>query len=266
MKVVFLNDRECNNSLKNMISIAIQASIEYPYRNFLMSIDNVDGKMQNYFKAPEKNMVAENHFTYKTKGIEYLVKRQIEGMIGKRDFEEAFKAVMDYHLYYLPSDDGEYEIPYDERVKSTSQLATRLERYGDLVFINVGSYMNAWSCKLVEEADLVVISVADSDNNLENVFVNLPAHTREKTIYVITEWMGETVRGISIKKRLRIDQENIFVIPDNSSFNNAYILGQATDYLIKNNRIPSNISCRYFIKELSGLTRRILTEKTIEKA
>ncbi len=263
MKIVFLDDKGSQSSLKNMIAIAIQISFEFPYRNFMLSVDNVEGGMQRYFKPVIANRVAEEGFHKKPKGIEYLVKRQIEGMLGKRDFEEAFVSVVDYHLYYLPSDDGEYELPFEERVEKVAELANKLEKYGDVIFINAGSYMNAWSTRFVEEADLVVINMDYSDQNLEDLFVNLPARAREKCIFIMSEILDSSIGNKRIKNSLRITDSQLCIMPENVLYNNAYFMGTASDFLRKNNRIPMNMTCKCFVRDLRKIAWRVVSEKRL---
>lgn len=260
MKIVFLDDKDSKNALKTMIAIAIQMSIEYPFRSFIMSVDYISGGLQQFFKPKEGYRVAENHDIKRTKGMDYLVKRQLEGMLEKRDFEKAFVAVMDYHLYYLPSEEVGCEQVYVNRMKKTCELAEKLEKYGDVIFINGGNYMNAWNSKLVDDADLVVISEDYNDSRIENLFVGMPATIREKVVFIMPEWL-EVSRGEDrLKKQLRLEERRISTIPYNAAFMRAYLQGQASDFLAKNNRIPASIECRYYIKKLKEATKRLLME------
>ena len=129
-------------------------------------------------------------------------------------------------------------------------IVNKINKFYDFVFINLAAGPDIISKKIIGEADLIVIILAQNIN-IDTCFSGYH-FPREKTLYLIGKYNGSSRYNLKNLVRSYPELKNkTAVIPYNIGFSDAMTDGRVTQFMVKNLVNCKGDNNLYFFKEVN---------------
>lgn len=166
-------------------------------------------------------------------------------------------------LFYLPAGGGGNQDMLEYRLeRECIRTIQCLEHYGDLILVDTAASALASTRKILQQADLVVVSLSQNRQMLDHFFRNYSA-IRKKAFYLIGNYDAESeLTRAEVIRQYRIPGNCLGVIPHNIQFSDAVSDGKLIRFLLKNYHCGEENSNHSFMtsaKEAVSLFQNRLT-------
>lgn len=241
MKIAFWsNSNEKCNVSANLAAISVASVIRYPYSVIILENRLSNNNLGKAFLGePNINLfheVGTNY--YDGGGIEGLLRKIYRGNYCSDILQSHLNEIINNHLYYIPQGKVIHREIFDyEFDQCIHPLFSMMEEYADICFIDTASHENLSTKTILEEADLIVVNLCQKQIILEDFFINYSSLI-SKAVFIISNYDCHTILNSKrIASIYQIPWENIIVIPNNTSYQNAYSNGSVVEF------ISTNYSC-----------------------
>lgn len=249
MKILFLSKKDDLLFRDNMLAIAMQTAIDYPYISLILSTGDNKADYEKCFYSKER-LVREKNCYDRPGAFEYLINREKEGQMTQLDVERVFVPVVDNHLYYLPEDKNVEEKQNEITDADRAKLVNKLDTYADIVYVNAINEKGIIKSFLAESADVVIFGIDSHMSNCDEILL-LPAKIREKSLFLLNGYEACSYSNMTMLTRYyRIDEERILTIPSNSIFAQASWKGKGEEFIKRSNFSNMTKGCKLFISQL----------------
>lgn len=237
MKIAFWsNVNEICNVSANLAAISVASVIRYPYSVIVLEnrlCNNNLGKA--FLRDTQVNFICEA-------GTNYYDGGGIEGLIRKiyrenfsSDMIKSYLKVIHKHLFYIPQSrvihNEIFEYEFDHCIHS---LFSVMEEYADICFIDTASKGSLSTKTILDEADLIVVNLCQREGILEDFFTNYSSLI-DKSLFVFSNYDNRAIlNNKNIADRYHLSIDNILVIPNNISYQNAFSNGSVVDFIVRN--------------------------------
>lgn len=249
MKILFLSKKDDLLFRDNMLAIATQTAIDYPYISLILSTGE---NRADYEKCFEKSysVIREGTSYGRQNGLEYLVLKDKMNEMTQEEIDKVFVPVVDNHLYYLPeaknSEKSRIKITDDEQ----AGLVNRLDEYADIVYVNCTNEQNLLEGQMADAADLIIFGIDAHLSNCDELLL-LPARLREKCLFLFSGYEACSSNNITrLIKYYRLEEDRILAVPSNSIFSQASMKGKGEEFIKRCNFSKMTTGCSFFINQL----------------
>jgi len=146
-------------------------------------------------------------------------------------------------------------------------LLDTAKRYYDLTLIDAGSGMGSgWTQALLQNADLVVISLNQNRTVLERFFQQQEEVQKgKKQLFILGQYdrhSAYTAKNIARKYKVNVP---IYPIPHHAGFMDASQEGGAIDFLFRNRSVPRDHENYIFMQSVHTLAQAIIEQAGLNK-
>ncbi len=248
----------------NLACMATMAALSGTGKSILLENHFNPENLGSILVAEEKKSFLQERAAYYDKyGIDYVLKRLYTGEDGEMLVRQAGIPLLYSNLLYLPQnyivnkEVFEYEFELVHR-----DLFACLRRICDTVFVDTESNRNLSTHAILEEADLIVVNLAQDLGCIQDFFENYQS-IQEKCIFLIGQYQPEwKIDQMRIRREFHIPRSRLAVIPYNLDFQDAMRQGKVIQYLNLNNEKASHPDNQYFMREVRN-AYRILRENML---
>lgn len=238
MKVAFWSNanEKCRVSA-NMAAISVASVTRYPYTIITMENrlchNNLGKAFMGNNHIDRLDAVGTNY--YDGGGIEGLMRKIYRGEYQSNIFPAYLREIINNHLYYIPQSRVIHNEIFDyEFDRSIHQLFLMMEEFADISFIDTASNSNLSTKTILEEADLIVVNLCQTQSILEDFFLNYSS-LLFKAVFIISNYNFHSYfNSKRIAKLYEIPWEDIIIIPENEMYNNAYLSGNVVEFISRN--------------------------------
>lgn len=238
MKIAFWSNspEECRVS-PNLAAISVASVIRYPY-----SIITMENRLSSknlgkafYGNSRECILYEAGANYYDGKGLEGLVRKIYRGDMNNDMLKTYLKEIISEHLYYIPQSGVIHNEIFDYELSYCIQpLLEIIEEYADICLIDTVGCQLLSTKAILEEADLIVVNLCQKQSILENFFLNYSSVIPKAIIIISNYEFNSRLNYRKIAKMYELPPEDLTVIPDNVSYDNAYKNGVIVEFLSRN--------------------------------
>ena len=132
------------------------------------------------------------------------------------------------------------------------------ETFADIIYIDTSNGNNLSSKVILDEADLVVVNLAQNNSMIQNFFDNYSS-ILHKCVFIISSYRKKAKLTINkISKTHLIDKSNIAMIPYNVEYHEAVSHGNIVEFLMRNFSCKRSHPNYTFIKEVKKAVEMIM--------
>ncbi len=254
MKVAFWsNSNELCKVSSNLAAISVVSAIRYPHSIIAMenrlSPHNLGRAYNGGYYAAALDEGGANY--YDGGGIEGLLRKIYRGDIRPESLKACLKEIICERLYYISQRRVIHNEIFDHELNHCLRpLFQMIEESSDLCFIDTASNYNLSTQIILEDAELIVVSLCQKSGVLEDFFLNHSALI-PKSIFLISNYEHHSLYPVrQIAKLLHIPVEQIIPIPYNESYQTAYRGGYVYEYISRNLGCAKDNSDYMFIQAI----------------
>lgn len=238
MKIAFWSNspEECRVS-SNLAAISVASVIRYPYSIITMENRLSSNNLGKAFYGSSRECIlyeaGANY--YDGKGLEGLVRKIYRGDMHYNMLKPYLKEIISEHLYYIPQSGVIHNEIFDYELSYCIQpLLEIIEDCADICFIDTVNSQLLSTKAILEEADLIVVNLCQKQSVLENFFLNYSS-VIPKAIFLISNYEFKSrLNYRKIARMYELPPEDLTVIPDNVSYENAYKNGAIVEFVSRN--------------------------------
>lgn len=238
MKIAFWSNanEKCNVS-SNLAAISVASVIRYPYSVIALENHLCNNNLGKAFCGNDRislyNEVGTNY--YDGRGMEGLLRKIYRGNYHSDTLKSHLKEIINQHLFYIPQSQTIhceiFDYEFDHCIHSLFRM---MEENFDICMINAASHNNLSTKTVLEEADLIVVNLCQKKSLLDDFFLNYSSMI-SKSVFIISNYDSHIIPGSKkIAYTYQIPLENIIVIPNNISYQNAYVNGSVVEFIYRN--------------------------------
>lgn len=240
MKIAFWSNvnEKCSVSA-NLAAVSVATVMRYPYSVIVVE-NRLSNNLMKAFMGNARvslfNEVGTNY--YDGGGIEGLLRKIYRENYSHDILKYYLKEILEEHLYYIPQSKVIHSEIFDyEFNHCIHPLFEMIDEYADICFIDTASHRNLSTKTILENADLIVVNLCQKQIILDDFFNNYSSLI-SKSVFVISNYTFHTMMNSKrIAATYQIPLENIILIPNNESYQNAYSNGSVVGF------IRGNYSC-----------------------
>ncbi len=271
MKIAFWsNDGEKCNVHANLAAISVASVIRYPYTIITLenrlSHNNLGKTFWGNTHIHLVNEAGTNY--YDGGGMEGLLRKIYRGNANSEILKSYLKEIIHKHLYYIPQGKVIHNEIFDyEFNHCIPPLFKMLEAQADISMIATASHRNLSTKTILEEADLIVVSLCQRQTILEDFFLNHSSLT-SKAVFIISDYdCHNFFTSKRISKIFDIPWENIIVLPNNTAFQTSYTNGSTVEFISMNYKCIKEDSNYAFIQSVKKASYLIIkkTEQMLKQ-
>lgn len=262
MKIAFWsNAHEQANVSRNLAAVSVASVIRYPYtvtvlENHLRK-DNLGWAYHGTDRSGLLREVGINY--YEGGGIEGLLRKIYRGNYEQAILKSYLKEIIQGHLYYIPqsgiinSELFDYEFNHNAAV-----LFSMLEEAVDINFIDTASYNSLSSKTILEDSDLIVVNLCQSQRYIDDFFQNYSSLI-PKSVFLLGNYSMHSIHTCKrIAHKYDLLPDNITPIPENELFDDACIQGRAVEFITGNYMCKREHPNSVFIQSIKKATAMIM--------
>ncbi|HWT74293.1 MAG TPA: hypothetical protein VN258_06200 [Mobilitalea sp.] len=267
MKIAFWsnNNEKCAVSA-NLAAISVASVIRYPYSVITMENHMCSNNLGKAFTGRTANNLMNEVGTnyYDGGAMEGLMRKIYRGGYCKGMIRSYIKEIISKHLYYIPQSRVIHSEIFDyEFSHCIYQLLDMTEEVADICFIDTASHQNLSTKTILEEADLIVVNLCQSQKILEDFFLNYSSLIT-KAIFIISNYNTHTKLHMKkISNTYDIPIENIAIIPKNEAFLEAFNCGNVVEFITGNYSCPKD-NVNYIFMQAIKKTTYMIIKKAVE--
>lgn len=268
MKIAFWsNSNDLCNVTTNLAAISVTSVLRYPYSVITMENRLCSPNLGiGFFGHISKRLMDEEAGTnyYDGSGIEGLIRKIYRGEFHPGLLKTYVKDIISKHLFYIPqtrvihSDIFDYEID-----RYIQPMLNTLEAYADICMIDTASHQNLSTKTILEEVDLIVVNLCQSQSVLEDFVLNYSSII-PKAVFIISDYDFHTKLNYKrISAMYEIPLENIAIIPKNELYEEAFRDGRVVGFITRNYLCEKGSRNYIFMQALKKATYLII-KKAVE--
>ncbi len=194
-------------------------------------------------------------------GIDAIVRAIKSTYLDEDIIENCSLSYMNKKLILLPSTvKSNYGIYEEDLDKTIISILQAVNKYHDMVFMDVNSRQNSITNKILDNVDLIVINLSQNLTVLNDYEENFLSQFQNKNvIYVFGNYNPDSLYNIkNLKKRYSwLKSKNVGLIPYNVEFMDSMSDGKIIPFFYKNINCDNHDTNYYFIKEVKKTTNLI---------
>jgi hypothetical protein len=238
LKIAFWsNAKEKCNVSANLAAISVASVMRYPYSVIVVENQLSHNNLGKAFMGDDQvslfNEVGTNY--YDGGGIEGLLRKIYRENYSSDILKFYLKEIIDHHLYYIPQSRVIHSELFDyEFNHCIHPLFQMIEEAADICLIDTASHQNLSTKTILEEADLIVVNLCQNPDILEDFMLNYSSLI-SKSVFIISKFDSHSILNSKrIAGRYQLPWENILLIPNNTSYQNAYESGSVIEFIHAN--------------------------------
>lgn len=240
----------------NLIAIAMQLALKCKIKGVMMHTQYTRSNMENAFLTGKEN---EDLMSFSDVGIDSLERAIKTGHLKKGDLSSYCNNILEDKLDLLAGTKKTAKKLYNKSIGETIlNICNYVKENVDITFIDVNSGLNdEVTRKVLEEADVVIITLDQTDSVCDDFFNNEIKFFKDKgkdIIVTLGKYDPKCDYSASyIKKKYKFD-DDIFVVPYLSDYLNA----------LNNHTVKKFFSTFYYVEEepffneLNNIVERII--------
>ncbi len=238
MKVAFWsNASEMCTVSANLAAISVACAIRSSY-----SIISMENHLCNhnlgkvYNRGPRTNILDEVGTNYYDgSGFEGLLRKIYRGDVHPGILKSYLTEIINKHLYYIPQSKIIHNEIFDyELAHCIDPLFRMIDENSDICFIDTASNNNLSTKIILEEADLIVVSLCQKSSILEDFFLNYSSLI-SKAVFIISQYNHHSLYTLrQIANQYNISSELLVPIPENERYDIAYRNGYVHEFISRN--------------------------------
>lgn len=271
MKIAFWSNssEKCNVSA-NLAAVSVASVIRYPYT--VIVVENQLGH-NNLGKA----FLGDTHIKlfheagtnyYDGGGIEGLLRKIYRENYGPDTLKAYLTEIIDKHLYYIPQSRVIHSEIFDYEFNHCIEaLFDMMGEYADISFIDTASHQNLSTKTILEESDLIVVNLCQKQTVLEDFILNYSSMI-SKSVFIISNYeCHSALCSRKISENYQIPWENILLIPNSVSYQNAYLSGSVVEFIYSNYHCSKENPNYLFIQSIKKAAYMIIkkTEQAVKE-
>jgi hypothetical protein len=167
--------------------------------------------------------------------------------------------ILNSSLYYIPprniTNTRTFDFDLYDKIESILEV---FETFADIIYIDTSNGNNLSSKIILDEADLVVVNLAQDDSMIQHFFDNYSS-ILHKCVFIISSYRKKSKLNINkISKTHLIDKSNIAIIPYNVEYREAVSHGNIVEFLMRNFSCKRSHPNYIFIKEVKRAVEMIM--------
>lgn len=260
MRIVFWGASSECGATSSMAAVAGFYALQKGGRIFCMQLKSGGGDLELLFSPWERRPAFQEESTYYVlEGMDYLIRQEQHNRLDWSCIRESLLPCFDYRLFCLPCGMREKPELYPRQSLALQRrVAFRMEKYADLLFIDVGHGRKVLEDELTQTADMVVVNFAGGQKELEEFFAS-PFRCSGKLVYLLANYDDEQVYNAANLRRIyRTKEEQMCLLPANPLFAQACARGRLEAFLKKSFRGRCGQREEQFAKELGRSVRLIV--------
>ncbi len=256
MKVAFWSNLHGQSgTTSNMIGVGIISALSYNSKVFLgQSHYNL-----NNLEDPFLGISREDKKTYfMNVGIDAIVRAIKSIYLDEETIENCTLSFLNKRLMLLPSTVKTNQKIYEEDIdKTIVSILEAMDKYYDMVFIDVNTRGNAITRKIIDNVDLLVVNLSQNLNLLNDYEENFLEKFQDKNVfYIFGNYNPNSSYSLSNLRKTYtwLKTKNIGIIPYNTEFMDSMSDGKIIQFFFNNLNSEAKDPNYYFINELKGTT------------
>jgi hypothetical protein len=238
LKIAFWSNanEQCNVSA-NLAAISVASVMRYPYSIITLENHLCSSNLGKAFCGNQRISLCSDVGTnyYDGRGMEGLLRKIYRSNYYSNTLNPHLKEILNQHLFYIPQSQTIHSEIFDyEFDHCLHPLFRMIEENFDICMIHAASHNNLSTKTILEEADLIVVNLCQKMSLLDEFFLN---HSTliSKSVFIISNYDSNIMPGSKrIAYTYQIPWENIILIPENISYQNAYENGSVVQFFILN--------------------------------
>ncbi len=237
MKIAFWsNSNEKCNVSANLAAISVASVIRYPY-SIIMMENQLSNSLGKAFLGTNRVKCLREAGTnyYDGGGMEGLLRKIYRGNYQSEILGTHLKEIINQHLFYIPQTKVIHNEIFDyEFDQCIYPLFKMIDDNADICLIDTASHNNLSTKTILNEADLIVVNLCQHQSILEDFFMNYSSII-SKAVFIISNYdFHSKLNSRWISMKYDIPLENIILIPNNISYQNAYLRGSVVAFVYRN--------------------------------
>ena len=259
LKVAFWSNLHGQNgTTSNMLATSIMSVLLHNSKVFLgqthYNLNNLEAPLFTVSNNDKKTY-------FMNIGIDALVRAIKSTYLDKEIIENSTLSYMNRKLVLLPSTVKSNEKIYEEDLdKTIISILQVVEKYHDIVFLDINTRLNDISNKILDDVDYVVVNLSQNLSVLNDYEENFLGEFKKKNIiYIFGNYNPDSTYSlVNLRKSFTwLKSKNVGLIPYNIEFMDSMSDGKIIPFFYKNYNNEINDSNYYFIQEVRKTTNLI---------
>jgi cellulose biosynthesis protein BcsQ len=235
-----------SGTTSNLLASAVMSSVILKKSIFIL---------HNHFSdySLEKALIGKNAGPglFEDIGLDSLLRNVKIPDLSESIIDDSAISLFNNRLHLLPGTTKEYRDQFEsEMPERIPDIINTVNRYYDLVFMDLAPGYGIQSQILLENADLIVVNLIQDVNSIDNYFAKYH-FSKKKVVYLIGRYNNNSRYNLkNLEKSYHGIRQKTAVIPYNVEFMDAVLDGRLIPYIIKNYAAGRGEDNLYFIKRL----------------
>jgi len=239
----------------NMLAIALMSDVLYGRKSIMLQTQFT----QNRLEVPLLKKEQRKRIEQLQLGMNALIKSMLAGMGTRELLKNCCLSLGENSIDFLPGPYHKQKQVYERELEITLHEMIKLaEQCYEYVYIDCGVEMNPYAMKVLEEADLILVSTCQNKRVLDDLFENYKLPDKP-IFYLIGNYDKNSQNSIGnlFHSYKELNKHNTFVIPYNIEFKDAVSESFITSFFYRNICCEKEDENYNFIKEVQKAVRAI---------
>ncbi|WMJ87536.1 hypothetical protein [Anaerocolumna sp. MB42-C2] len=230
MKIVFWSPLAGHSGTTgSMLAIALLSCLKLKKSVYLLHNQFMDRSMEKaIFDAETSDM-------YEDIGIDSLARNIKVSPLTEDIINDSSMSLYNNMIHILPGTTKENRYLFEKDISLTfPAIVNSINSFYDFIFINLAAGENEYSNKIMEDADIIVVTFAQDKNMIDKYFSgnHLP---EDKTLYLIGKYNCNSRYNLkNLERCYPLLRNKTEVIPYDVGFMDAMADGKVMQYILKN--------------------------------
>ncbi len=235
-----------SGTTSNLLASAVMSSVILKKSIFIL---------HNHFSdySLEKAVIGKNAGPglFENIGLDSLLRSTKIPDLSESTIDDSVISLFNNRLHMLPGTTKEYRDQFEsEMLERIPAIVNSVNKYYNLVFMDLVPGYGIQSQILLENADLIVVNLTQDVNSIDNYFAKYH-FPKEKVVYIIGRYNKNSRYNINnLERSYHSIRHKTAVIPYNVEFMDSVLDGKLIPYIIKNHAGGRGEDNLYFIKKL----------------
>lgn len=261
MKVAFWESmRRESRRTDNMAAISIMLSILYRKKVILLDNGQESDSFERVFRGIQRFYYVreDSNYIVHIHGMDQILNNlhittELEPLLTR----SAVEVIQDY-LYYVPQSKVINHLAYEYQLYQELPTIMRLyESISNLIMIRTRNGNNLSTKQVLDEADLVMVELAQNYDVLDEFFDNYSSLC-QKAIYVFNQYTNHSINIQNIMMKYHIKKEQIVILTEHQPMNAASISGNLVSFLKGNCYCKKESEHYHCVRQLRRASKMIL--------
>jgi len=259
LKIAFWSSaKEKIGVTSNLACISVASVLEYSFKAILFENHCQKNRLDNILRYHNTNYCLREDYNYKIG--EVVLREAIEDIYPVyQEASQVATEISNSSLYYIPpaniTNTRTFDFDLYDKIESILDM---FETFADITYIDTSNGNNLSSKIILDEADLVVVNLAQNNSMIQHFFDNYSS-ILHKCVFIISGYRKKAKLNINkISKTHLIDKSNIAIIPYNFEYQEAVSHGNIVEFLMRNYSCKRSHPNYIFIKEVKKAVEMIM--------